>query len=104
MLSALGIGFSVDMSDTARLVPETEQDLFSDGLPKYYNHVLGLFEKAKAYSFVADYARLGLNAMMGFGDESLRTELLQRLFTVSIQTSRFEEAYTAMIRHSDPAL
>ncbi|KAL1607774.1 hypothetical protein SLS60_002710 [Paraconiothyrium brasiliense] len=101
---ALGIGFSVDMADTARLVPETEQDLFSDGLPKYYNHVLGLFEKAKAYSFAADYARLGLSSMIGFEDEVLRTELLQRLFTASIQTSRFEEAYTAMTRHSDSAL
>ncbi|KAJ4353301.1 uncharacterized protein N0V89_005028 [Didymosphaeria variabile] len=103
-LKALGIGFSVDMADTARLVPETEQDLFSDGLPKYYSHVLGLFEKAKAYSFMADYARLGLNSMIGFEDEILRTELLQRLFTASIQTSRFEEAYTAMTRHSDSAL
>lgn len=103
-LPALGTTFSVDMSDTAHLIPDLEQDMFSEGLPKYYNHVLGLFEKVKAYTYVSDFARLGLNSMMGSEDPALRTDLLQRLFTASIQTSRFEEAYTSLVRHSDPAL
>lgn len=101
---ALGIGFSIDMSDTAHLVPELEQDMFSDGLPRYYNHVLGLFEKARAYSYASEFAQLGLNSMMGSEDQNLKSELLQRLFTASMQTSRFEEAYTALVRHSDSAL
>lgn len=78
--------------------------MFSDGLPKYYHHVLGLFEKARAYTYAADFARLGLNSLMGSEDPKLRSELLQRLFTASIQTSRFEEAYAALVRHSDSAL
>ena len=66
--------------------------------------MIGLFEKVKAYSFVADFARLGLGSLAGREKEELRTELLQRLFTASIQTSRFEEAYSAMVRHSNEAL
>ncbi|KAF1965518.1 hypothetical protein BU23DRAFT_519443 [Bimuria novae-zelandiae CBS 107.79] len=101
---ALGIGFDVSMADTAHLVPELEQEKFSEGLPKYYSHVLGLFEQAKAYSYMSDFARLGLNSMMGSEDQELKSDLLQRLFTSSIQSSRFEEAYTALTRYSDSAL
>jgi hypothetical protein len=63
-----------------------------------------MLEAAKAYSYVADFARLGLRSMVGQEDQELKTDLLQRLFTASIQTSRFEEAYSAMARHSDAAL
>ncbi|KAF2686493.1 hypothetical protein K458DRAFT_334245 [Lentithecium fluviatile CBS 122367] len=101
----LGLGmFNVEDSDSAALVSESERNYFSEGLPKYYHHVLGLFEKAKAYTYTADFARSGLRMLMGNEDEELKTELLQRLFTASLQTSRFEEAYTAMTRHSDAAL
>lgn len=103
MSLALGL-FSIEDSDAAALVSETERNYFSEGLPKYYHHILGLFEKARAYTYAADFARLGLRTLMGKEDEELKTELLQRLFTASIQTSRFDEAYTAMTRHSDTAL
>jgi DNA repair protein RAD51/nuclear pore complex protein Nup160 len=81
-----------------------ERNSFSEGLPRYYSHVIGLFERAKAYSYVADFARLGLRSLVGQEDEELKTDLLQRLFTASIQTSKFEEAYSAMTRHRDTAL
>ncbi|KAF2833297.1 hypothetical protein CC86DRAFT_338514 [Ophiobolus disseminans] len=96
--------FSVEDSDTAILVSETERNSFSEGLPSYYGHVIRLLEAAKAYSYVADFARLGLRSMVGGEDQDLKTDLLQRLFTASIHTSRFEEAYSAMARHSDTAL
>lgn len=102
--AALGSNFAIDMADSARLVPEHEQDLFSEGLPRYYSHILGLFEKVQAYSFMADFARLGLSSIMGSQDEKLKTELLQRLLTASLQTSKFEEAYTTMTRLSNAAL
>jgi hypothetical protein len=102
-LLALGI-FNVEDTDSAGLVMETDRSLFSEGLAKYYSHIVGLFERAKAYSYVAEYARLGLGAIRGREDKDLKTELLQRLFTAAIQTSRFEEAYSAMTRHSDNAL
>lgn len=101
--SALG-HFSVDDSDTAMLISETERMSFSEGLPNYYSHIIRLFEAAKAYSYVADFARLGLRSMLGGYLQELKTDLLQRLFTASIQTSRFEEAYSAVVRHEDKAL
>ncbi|KAH8731234.1 nucleoporin Nup120/160-domain-containing protein [Phaeosphaeriaceae sp. PMI808] len=100
---ALGL-FSVEDSDTACLVVEAERNLFSEGLASYYSHVVGLFEQAKAYSCVADFARFGLRSLTGQEDQELKTDLLQRLFTASIKTWRFEEAYTAMTRHTDTAL
>ncbi|KAJ4349291.1 hypothetical protein N0V95_004721 [Ascochyta clinopodiicola] len=100
---ALGM-FSVEDNDSAYLVSETDRNLFSEGLPRYYSHVLGLFEKVKAYSYVAEFAQLGLRSLTGREDEEIKTELLQRLFTASIQTARFQVAYTAMTRHSDAAL
>jgi hypothetical protein len=96
--------FSVEEQDTAGLVSEVEHNSFSEGLAHYYSHVVGLFEKAKAYSYVADFARLGLRSLVGQEDEELKTDLLQRLFTASIQTSKFHDAYTAMTRHNDAAL
>jgi hypothetical protein len=100
---ALGI-FNVEDSDSAGLVSEAERNSFSEGLGPYYSHVIGLFEKVKAYSHVADFARLGLRSLTGQQDQELKTDLLQRLFTASIQTSRFEDANSAMTRHSDAAL
>lgn len=103
ILTALG-HFSVEDSDSAGLVSEAERNSFSESLASYYGHVVGLFEKAKAYSYVADFARLGLRSLTSQEDQELKTNLLQRLFTASIQTSRFEQAYSAMSRHSDAAL
>ena len=102
-MKALG-HFSVEDSDVANLVSETERNSFSEGLASYYSHIIGLLEKARAYPYVADFARLGLRSLTGQENQELKTDLLQRLFTSSIQTSRFEEAYSAMARHSDAAL
>jgi RNA polymerase-interacting CarD/CdnL/TRCF family regulator len=96
--------FNVEDQDTAGLVSEVERNSFSEGLAHYYSHVIGLFEKVKAYSYVADFAQLGLRSLVGQEDEELKTDLLQRLFTASIQTSKSQDAYSAMTRHSDAAL
>jgi DNA repair protein RAD51/nuclear pore complex protein Nup160 len=100
---AIGI-FNIDDSDSINLTSPDERDLFSDGLPNYYLHVLSLFEKAKAHAFVADFAKLGLQSLTGDEPQFVKTELLSRLFNASIQTSRFEEAYTALVRHTDVSL
>lgn len=83
---------------------EAERNSFSEGLASYYGHVVGLFEQVKEYSYVADFARLGLRSMTGQEEQELKTDLLQRLFTASIQTLRYEDAYLSMSRHSDAAL
>ncbi|PVH96421.1 hypothetical protein DM02DRAFT_617248 [Periconia macrospinosa] len=101
---ALSSMFDVHMSDSANILTEIERGDFSEGLARFYHHVLTLFEKAKAHSYAADFAHLGLRSLTGNQEMELKTEFLQRLFTASVQTSRFTEAYTALIRHSDPAL
>ncbi|KAF2182152.1 hypothetical protein K469DRAFT_691390 [Zopfia rhizophila CBS 207.26] len=100
---ALGM-FSLDDADTINFIPLDQRDSFSEGLSRYYHHVLGLFEKAKAHSFVADFAKLGLSNLVGTEEETLKTELLSRLFSASIQTLRFDEAYSALTRHTDVSL
>ena len=102
-VTALGL-FSIEDADQINFIPPEQRDSFSEGLPRYYSHILSLFERVKAYSYVAEFARLGLRSLIGKEDAALRTELLSRLFNASIQTSRFDEAYTALIRHSDNAL
>jgi DNA repair protein RAD51/nuclear pore complex protein Nup160 len=96
--------FSLEDADTREFIPGDQRNYFSDGLPKYYYHILGLFEKSKAWSFVADFARLGLRCIRGREDEQLKTDLLSRLFTASIQTARFDDAYSALTRNTDRAL
>jgi hypothetical protein len=103
---ALGM-FSLEEADTINFIPLEQRESFSDGPSRYYHHVLGLFEKVKAYSFVAEFAHLGLGSLRGKENEesvALRTDLLSRLFVASIHMSRFDEAYSAMTRHSDKAL
>ena len=102
-MSALGM-FSVEDADSAGLVPEIDRNLFSEGLARYYSHILGLYEKVKAFSYVAEFAQLGLRSLTGREVQELKSELLHRLFTASIQSARFQEAYSAMTRHSDSGL
>ncbi|KAF2200042.1 hypothetical protein GQ43DRAFT_397349 [Delitschia confertaspora ATCC 74209] len=100
---AMGM-FHLEDNDTVAIISEDQKDMFSAGLPKYYQHVLGLFEKAKAYSFVAEFAKLALNSMNSKNEKELKTELLSRLFTASMQTLNFGEAYSALARFTDTRL
>ncbi len=120
-LPALG-HFDVRQNDSAGLLDLDEQEYFSDGLAKYYQHILNLFEKVKARSYVADFARMALQSVnLGREDVCLcpflqqaranhtqtsdqKTELLSRLFGANIQTSHFEEAYATLTRHTNPIL
>ncbi|KAI9872539.1 MAG: hypothetical protein M1830_001507 [Pleopsidium flavum] len=86
------------------LLNAIDEGHFGEGLPNYYSHIVGLFEKSKAFSYVADFARLALQHIRPNDSPSLRTDLLSRLFYASIQTSRYDEAYSALSRYTDPAL
>ena len=55
--------FDVSQHDYADLLNIDEREYFSDGLCRFYQHVLSLFEKARAYSYVADFAKLALLAL-----------------------------------------
>ncbi|GMG41308.1 unnamed protein product [Aspergillus oryzae var. brunneus] len=86
-------------------------DSFHNGLPKYFQHILTIFEQARSFSHVADFARLALQALASenHNDQDpeyniLRTNLLSRLFYSSLQNCQFDQAYSALSRYKDFAL
>ncbi len=48
------------MRHSAGLIDDVEWNLFYSGLPNYYAHIVSLFDRPKAYSYVIDFARLSL--------------------------------------------
>jgi nuclear pore complex protein Nup160 len=77
-------------------------------MPQYYSHIVALYDKQKAYSFVIDFARLSLQFIKpGINDpqsNQLRTEMHSRLFNAAIQTSHYELAHSILALMTDPAL
>lgn len=94
--------------NTSGLLDDTEWKLLYNGLPRYYSHIVSLFDKDKAHSYVNDFARLGLMLCKTSFDDpgiaDLRTDALSRLFNGSIQTTRYEEAYATLMLFRDKAL
>ncbi|KAE8152812.1 nucleoporin Nup120/160-domain-containing protein [Aspergillus avenaceus] len=98
-----------EMSST--LLDIVSVDSFHNGLPKYFQHILTIFEHARAFSHVADFSRLALQALASeYRNEqdpeynSLRTDLLSRFFYASLQNCQFDQAYSALARYNDLAL
>ncbi|KAE8306500.1 nucleoporin Nup120/160-domain-containing protein [Aspergillus transmontanensis] len=98
-----------EMSST--LLDIVSVDSFHNGLPKYFQHILTIFEQARSFSHVADFARLALQALASenHNDQDpeyniLRTDLLSRLFYSSLQICQFDQAYSALSRYKDFAL
>ncbi|GES58949.1 nucleoporin Nup120/160 [Aspergillus terreus] len=98
-----------EMSST--LLDIVSVDCFHNGLPKYFQHILTIFEKARSFSHVADFASLALQALASeYRDEQdpeyniLRTDLLSRLFYASLQNCQFDQAYSTLARYKDLAL
>lgn len=92
---------------TYSLLDDTEWNLLYAGMPKYYAHIVSLYDKEKFYSYVADFANLSLqfNSFPTQPDlTTLRTEMLSRLFNAYIQTSRFEVAHSTLSLFTDQAL
>lgn len=55
--------FDVDQSDSAALLDPEEREHFSEGLARYYQHALNLFDKLKLHAFVVDFANLALQSL-----------------------------------------
>ena len=112
----------LDVNETDDLFSTSDAQYFNAGMPKYYLHVVRLFEHENVYSFTVEFARTGLQftrvrhdqvlsyehavlsetADAGQKDNSeLLTELLSRMFNASLKTSCFDEAYSALMRYSD---
>ena len=99
------VGKLTDMS--AGLLTLLDVEHFNNGMPRYYQHVSELFESAGSYSYMADFARLALQSMTPGQKEPLpkfKLNILSRLFTAELKTSRYMAAFDALIQFSDTAL
>lgn len=61
--------FDAEQNDSATLLDLHEREHFNDGLARYYLHVVALFDKARAMSYVAEFAGLGLQACHDDGNK-----------------------------------
>ena len=91
---------------SAGLLSPLEVESFNDGMLKYLQHVLSLFESSQAYTQAATFARLALQSSIPGQKESagFRSEILSRLFTAELKVSRFEAAFDALVQFPDHAL
>jgi nuclear pore complex protein Nup160 len=99
------LGNLVEMS--AGLLSILEAECFYNGMPLYLHHITTLFESAKAYTEAAQFAHLTMEALQPHQPEptnGFRSEVLSRLFTAELKTSRFSRAYDALVQIPDQAL
>ena len=89
---------------TGGLLDDTEKNLLNDGLANYYSHIVNLYDRYKAFSYVIDFARLSLQFARGPEAKDTRLEMLSRLFTASTTISRFEMAHATLLSIPDRAL
>lgn len=77
----------------------------NSGMAQYYSHIVALFEKQRAYSYVVEFARLSMQ-FIGSKPEnaSIKTDMLSRLFNAALATSQFELAHTTLLSMKDEAL
>ncbi|KAI1847480.1 hypothetical protein JX265_013956 [Neoarthrinium moseri] len=88
------------------LLDDTEWRLLHAGMPQYYAHVVSLYEKHKAYTYVVEFAQLALqfvNRQTKDGP-AFRTEVQSRLFHGAVSISHFDLAHTALVTMADRAL
>ncbi|KAI1826487.1 nucleoporin Nup120/160-domain-containing protein [Xylaria intraflava] len=103
-------GMSTPQADPGRhssgLLDDDEWNLLFNGMPRYYAHIVALYEKQKAYSYVVDFARLALQFINKKTKDAdlLRTEVQGRLFSGATATSRFELAHSTLVAMKDRAL
>lgn len=95
-----------DMS--AELLDLLDVDCFHNGLAKYYQHILSIFEKVRSYSHVTEFASLALQALdsevwaeQDVEYSTTRDDLLSRIFTGALKTCQFDQAYSALARLQD---
>ncbi|KAI1115220.1 nucleoporin Nup120/160-domain-containing protein [Nemania sp. NC0429] len=103
-------GMSIRQANPGRhssgLLDDDEWNLLFNGMPRYYAHIVALYERCRAYSYVVDFARLSLqfiNKKTHHAD-LLRTEIQSRLFSGATAISQFELAHSTLIAMKDRAL
>ncbi|KAI1130439.1 nucleoporin Nup120/160-domain-containing protein [Nemania abortiva] len=103
-------GMSISQANPGRhssgLLDDAEWNLLFNGVPRYYAHIVALYEKCRAYSYVVDFARLALQFINKKTNDAdlLRIEVQGRLFSGATAISRFELAHSTLIAMKDRAL
>ncbi|KAI9851459.1 MAG: hypothetical protein M1838_003648 [Thelocarpon superellum] len=100
-----GLDVSFITGDEDLLINEDEAKFFGSGMDAYHYHIIQLFDAERAPSYVAEFAETCLQFPNTITDDEstkkLRADLLQYLFTSSLETRRFSQAYTALSRMAD---
>lgn len=86
------------------LLDDTEKTLLNNGLANYYSHIVSLYDRCKAFSYVIEFARLSLQFAHAPEAQATRLDMLSRLFTASTSISRFEMAHATLLSMPDRAL
>ncbi|GME37190.1 hypothetical protein GTA08_BOTSDO05323 [Neofusicoccum parvum] len=105
---SFGCGFfDIFNTDLYNFLNPSEKEYFHEGLSKFCQHVMYLFEKAKAYAYVIQWAEAALFAVQAeeqSGNKMFKQEVLSRLFHGCVQSSNFRDAYGALSRYPDNKL
>jgi nuclear pore complex protein Nup160 len=88
------------------LLDDTEWNLLNRGIARYYCHIVSIFEKHKAYSYVLEFSRLALQFARANTQDGaiIKTEMQSRLFNASTALSRFDVAHASLLSMQDKAL
>ncbi|KAL2269834.1 hypothetical protein VTJ83DRAFT_2018 [Remersonia thermophila] len=91
---------------SAGLLDDTEWKLLNSGLPSYYAHIVSLFDRARAHSYVVEFARLALQFIQPNTPDTagIKAEMLSRLFTAATTVSHFDDAHAALLAMDDEAM
>ncbi|KAK1773298.1 nucleoporin Nup120/160-domain-containing protein [Copromyces sp. CBS 386.78] len=110
------VGLSTERTTVQRhsagLLDDTEWRLLYSGLPNYYAHVVNLFERQRAYSYVVEFSKLALQFIQDNQEDEntssqrtkhndVKTEMLSRLFTASTAISQFDVAHSTLLSMTD---
>jgi nuclear pore complex protein Nup160 len=88
------------------LLDDTEWRLLYAGMPRYYAHIIALYEKHKANSYIVEFSRLALQFINHQTKDAavIRTEIQSRLFNGAVNISHFDLAHSTLVSMSDHAL
>lgn len=104
---ACGRAFGKLSDMSAGLLSLMDVEHFNNGMPRYYQHILEIFEDEGSYTEVANFARLALQSLTPGQKEPIpnfKSHVLSRLFTAELKISRHMAAFDALIQFTDQAL
>ncbi|KAH6646460.1 nucleoporin Nup120/160-domain-containing protein [Truncatella angustata] len=106
--AAFGLSRPVKNPDrhSSGLLNDVEWRLFYAGMPQYYAHIVSLFEKQRAHSYVVEFAGIALQFINHTTKDAaaIRTEMQSRLFSGAVSISDFRLAHTTLVAMMDHAL